>query len=378
MSDKVSPDQWLRDNALNVLDAVVDAIIAMDQHGTIHYANEAAYRMFGFDAGEFVGKDVETLMPQPHRGRHKSYVGDYLNSGKAKIIGIGRELVAQAADGRQIPIYLAVSEIRTPQGIFFAGILRDLSAEKEAQAALLEHQDRLARVGRLSTMGEMTASIAHEINQPLTAISMYAQASVKMLESGAHDPAKVATALEKLSAQSLRAGAIIERIQRFVRNEHSQRELCRIDVLIGDIAQFVQGDARLHDIDLVFDLAKDLPQVYCDPIQIQQVALNLIRNAIDAMEPIQRQYGNRVTVQVQMVNDWIEVSVEDLGTGVAPAEEKLVFSAFHSSKKDGMGMGLSICRSIIDQHGGQIGFANNPEHGATFYFRLPVGGSDEQ
>jgi two-component system sensor kinase FixL len=313
-------------------------------------------------------------MPEPHRTQHQKYVSRFLSTGAAQIIGIGRELTAVTKDGKEFPIYLAVSDISTPLGTFFAGILRDLTQQKIAQEALLEQQEKLARVGRLSTMGEMTASIAHEINQPLTAISMYAQACNKLLESPGVDREKLMTALEKLTKQTLRAGAIIERIQRFVRNESGQRELVNLNLLVRDLSQFVAADARLNDINLVYELAPSMPSVFCDPIQIQQVALNLIRNAIDAMQQIGRKNGNSLVLRTTHVDDWVEFDVVDCGTGVSADEEPLVFSAFHTTKKDGMGMGLSICRSIINQHGGQLSFQNNPDQGATFYFRLPTGG----
>ncbi len=374
MNKKTSKDSWLRDNALQVLDAVVDAIVTMDADGTIAYANEATYRLFGYPSGALVGQPVTILMPEPHRTQHQQYVNSFLSTGTAQIIGIGRELTAVTKDGNLFPIYLAVSDISTPLGTFFAGILRDLTQQKVAQEALLEQQEKLARVGRLSTMGEMTASIAHEINQPLTAISMYAQACNKLLQSPGVDRDKLITALEKLTKQTLRAGAIIERIQRFVRNESGQRELVNLNVLVRDLTSFVAADARLNDINLVYELAPTMPSVLCDPIQIQQVALNLIRNGIDAMQQIGRQYGDSLVLRTTHVDDWVELAVVDCGTGVSADEEPLVFSAFHTTKKDGMGMGLSICRSIINQHGGQLSFHNNPTQGATFYFRLPTGG----
>ncbi|MCP5180400.1 MAG: PAS domain S-box protein [Pseudomonadales bacterium] len=376
MSGTKPDDAWLRDNALKVLEAVVDAVVTMDASGIIRYANEAAYRMFRHPPGSLIGKPVTIFMPPAQRQVHQSDVDNYLRTGEAKIIGIGRELVGETSDGHRIPLYLAVSRISSPEGTYFTGIMRDLTQSKLAQEALLEQQERLARVGRLSTMGEMTASIAHEINQPLTAIAMYAQACIKLLQNPDTDRQKLTTALEKLNRQSLRAGAIIERIQRFVRNESGQRELCGVNSLIRELTQFVTGDARLHDIDLQFDLAEDLPNLFCDPIQIQQVALNLIRNAIDAMHQIERIYGDTVVVRSRLIDDTVEVAVVDAGTGVSVDDEPLVFSAFHTTKKDGMGMGLSICRSIIEQHGGKLSFFNNPEHGATFYFRLPVGGND--
>ena len=374
---KTSKDAWLRDNAIDVMNAVVDAIVTIDAEGTIGYANDATYRLFGYPPGALVGQPVTVLMSEPHRTQHQQYVSGFLSTGKAQIIGIGRELTAVTRDGKLFPIYLAISEISTPIGTFFAGIMRDLTQQKIAQEALLEQQERLARVGRLSTMGEMTASIAHEINQPLTAISMYAQACNKLLQSPSIDRDKLMTALEKLTKQTLRAGAIIERIQRFVRNESGQRELVNLNLLVRDLANFVAADARLNDIELVYELSSSIPSVFCDSIQIQQVALNLIRNAIDAMQQIECHHGNRLVVRTTQVDDWVEFAVVDCGTGVSQDDEPLVFSAFHTTKKDGMGMGLSICRSIINQHGGQLNFHNNPTHGATFYFRLPTGGDVE-
>lgn len=377
MNQTLKSNRWLRENAMLVLDTVVDSIIIIDSVGGIHYANGASYRMFGFEPGSLVGKNVTELMPESFRAGHESHLSRYLRTREAHVIGIGRELPVQTADGRHIPCYLAVSEIPTAHGMFFAGILRDLTKEKQAQAAVLEQQERLARVGRLSTMGEMTASIAHEINQPLTAISMYAQACLKLLQMPSFDREKLSAALDKLNRQSLRAGAIIERIQRFVRNESGQRELCDIGRLVRDVGQFARGDARLNELELRFDLAEDLPPVWCDPVQVQQVALNLVRNAIDAVCHVHRAHGDLLTIRGRRVDDWVEVSVIDAGSGVSADDEPLIFSAFHSTKKDGMGMGLSICRSIINQHGGQLGFFNNPDHGATFYFRLPVGEEQE-
>jgi two-component system, LuxR family, sensor kinase FixL len=372
MSKKTSKDSWLSDNALTVMDAVVDAIVTMDAEGIIHFANAATYRLFGYPPGSLVGQPVSVLMPEPHRAQHQQYVNRFLSTREAHMIGIGRELSAVTLDGKQFPIYLAVSDISTPHGTYFAGILRDLTQQKIAQDALLEQQSQLARVGRLSTMGEMTASIAHEINQPLTAISMYAQACNKLLQSPDVDRDKLMTALEKLTKQTLRAGAIIDRIQRFVRNESGQRKLVNLNRLVRDLTSFVAADARLNDIEMVYELSPSMPSVFCDPIQIQQVALNLIRNAIDAMQQIEHRYGNRLVVRTTHVDEWVEFAVVDCGIGVAQDDEPLVFSAFHTTKKDGMGMGLSICRSIINQHGGRLNFHNNPTHGATFYFRLPT------
>jgi two-component system sensor kinase FixL len=370
--------QWLRDNALTVLDSAVDAIITIDAKGIIQSVNRATLTMFGFGEQELVGQPLSMLMPEPYRSQHDGFIEHYLKTGTASIIGIGRELIAQAKDGRVFPIYLAISDIDEGGQRYFAGIVRDISDQKAAQAALLEQQERLAHVGRLSTMGEMTASIAHEINQPLTAIAMYAQASLKLLERDSFDKEKLIAALDKLNQQALRAGAVIERIQRFVRNESGQKELANLNTLIRDVEHLAAADARLHGIELEFDLDPDLPDVFCDPIQIQQVALNLLRNAVDAMDEVGCHHGNTIKVgSGSIANDLVEVTVVDAGSGVAEDQQSLVFGAFHTTKANGMGMGLSICRSIIEAHGGKLNFTNNDTHGCTFYFQLPIGSSDE-
>ncbi len=358
-----------------LLQTAVDAIILIDEHGRIETFNRAATDLFGYSAEAAAGKPVSMLMPEPHRSHHDQYMQRYMTTGERRIIGIGRELEGEHSSGRRIPIYLAVSEIMLQGRRRFAGIIRDLSEQHATREALAEQREKLAHVGRLSIMGEMTASIAHEINQPLTAIAMYAQSSLKLIRRGNPDLDKLAAALEKLNTQSLRAGAIIERIQRFARAQENQRELLDVNVLLKDLVKLAEGDARIHDVSITFDLAGGLPAVLCDAIQIQQVALNLIRNAIDAMKEIDCRDGNGLVITSRpLAGNRVEVAVTDQGPGVAEDQAKLLFRPFHTTKKDGMGMGLSICRTIINEHGGELGFRNNPDAGATFYFTLPTGG----
>jgi len=363
-----------------ILDTAVDAIIIIDESGTIEIFNQAACRMFGYEVQEVSGRNVSMLMTQPHRARHDQYLENYLQTGERKIIDIGRELEAVNADGRLFPVYLAVSEIRIAGRRRFTGIIRDLTEQQASRKALEEQREKLAHVGRLSIMGEMTASIAHEINQPLTAISMYAQAGLKLLERGTAGD-KLKDALEKLNVQALRAGAVIERIQRFAKAQDGVRELIDPNTLLLDLLNLAESDAKLADIELAADLAEDLPALYVDPIQIQQVALNLIRNAIDAMIEIGCRNGRRIQIRsTRPQADLVEIAVTDAGPGVAEDQADLLFTPFHTTKREGMGMGLSICRSIINDHGGELNYRNNRETpgdttsgpGATFYFRLPV------
>lgn len=364
---------------LALLDTAVDAIVVIDESGRIETFNPAATRLFGYRPEEVLGEPVNMLMPEPHRSRHDAYMQRYMTTGEQRIIGIGRELEAQDKQGRRIPIYLAVSEIKLQGRRRFTGIIRDLSDQRAAREALAEQREKLAHVGRLSTMGEMTASIAHEINQPLTAIGMYAQSSLKLIQRGDPDLDKLAAALEKLNTQSLRAGAIIERIQRFAKAQDSQRQLLELNILLTELVKLAEGDARIHDVEITFDIADGLPAVYCDPIQIQQVALNLIRNAIDAMKEQPNADGRNAIVIMSRPLDGgrVEVAVSDRGPGVAEEQKNLLFKPFHTTKKDGMGMGLSICRTIIAEHGGELGYRDNEDGGATFYFTLPAGERDE-
>jgi len=369
--------QWLADNALNVLDSVVDAIVTIDARGTIQSANKAVETLFGYTVDELLGQQLVILMPEPYRSMHQQYVTNYLEGAVPQIIGVGRELTAQTKSGKVFPIYLAVNEIKTANGSYFAGIIRDLSESKANQEALLEQRERLARVGRLSTMGEMTASIAHEINQPLTAIAAYAQACQKLLDKDDCDLDRIRDGLRKLCDQSLRAGAVIERIQRFVRHEGNQKEMVDVNALMRDLMHLGAADARLHSMDLKVDLEEGLPLIYCDPVQVQQVALNLIRNAIDAMAEIDFGNGPQIVLHTRSRGGGVEIAVVDEGPGVDEGNEPLIFSPFHTTKEEGMGMGVSICRSIVREHGGELSFRNNEGHGCTFYFFLPAGDQHE-
>lgn len=363
---------WLKENALDLLDAAVDAIITIDARGLIESVNSATLRMFGYERSELLGKQLGCLIPEPHRTLHQQYIDRYLQTGEARIIGIGRELLAQRADGSVFPMSLAINEIVRGSEHYFAGIIRDLTEQKAALKTVSDQRARLAQVGRLNTMGEMTASIAHEMNQPLTAISMYAQTSLRLLDQPEPDLEKIRAALEKLNTQALRAGAVIERIQRFVSNEEGQRERVDLTQLVSELELLIAADARMHSISLEFEFASKLPQVECDPIQIQQVAINLIRNSIDAIEGCDAQHGNIIRVVIEQDDQHIVLSVNDCGGGISAAQQDKIFTAFHSTKKNGMGMGLSICRSIVEAHGGKLTFQNNDRNGCTFEMRLPL------
>ena len=355
-----------------LLDAAVDAIIVIDHRGRIETFNSAAEVIFGFDAQEVLGKNVSLLMPEPYKGEHDGYIRNYLDTGDAKIIGIGREAQARRKGGPVFPIDLSVGEIPTDGQPKFVGIVRDATKRKRAEEEIHQTRERLAQFGRLSTLGEMAASLAHELNQPLTAIATYTQACQRLIESGRSDDDEILTALKKCNAQAQRAGEVIRRLRQFVKKKELGRREVSFDEIFRDLTVLAEVDARDNGVSLTIDVAKGLPRVLVDAVQIQQVILNLIRNGIDAMMNVNH-YDDGISVTVdKSPNDQVRIMVTDHGTGITEEDEKKIFQPFFTTKTSGMGLGLAISRSIIESHGGVLSFTKNPSGGTTFHFTLPV------
>ena len=356
-----------------LMDSAVDAIITVDEKGVIRSFNRAAERLFGYDSEEAIGQPISLLMPVPHCARHQQYIERYLATGEPHIIGIGREVQAVRKDGSLLPAYLAVSEFEAAGERLFAGVLHDISADLEAR----QLRARLAEAESLSKLAETTATLAHELNQPLLAIATYAEAAHRQLQQG--DAAKLATTLDKVVEQSLRASVVIESVQRLVNSAAREgrqgvsTQSADINALMADVAALMYTDAHRQGIELVLETAAALPAVHCDPVQIQQVGLNLVRNAIDAVGQARQRHGHAVRVGTRCVENAVEVSVSDSGEGIAASVRDDVFTPFHSNKPGGMGMGLAICRTIIASHNGTLRFHDNtPAPGTTFRFTLPV------
>lgn len=360
-----------------LLDACIDAVIIIDHRGCIMTFNRAAVGMFGYEPAQVIGRNVSMLMPAPDRERHDQYLDDYLASGTPRVIGIGREVTAQRRDGSEFPVSLAVGRIDGHNPPHFVGFLHDLSSRREREAQRLaaeesvrEARERLTHVARLSTMGEMTTGLAHEINQPLTAITMYAQAAERLASQPDPDIGELVGALRQISAQALRAGEIIKRLRDLVRNRQTHEELLDLNAVVRSLVVLAESDARVNNVQLVIELAEALPPVLGDTIQLQQVMLNLLRNAIEAVQAPGCEH--LVTLRTAPLGTGVEMSVSDLGPGLDPAIRDRLFEAFATTKPAGTGLGLAISRSIVEAHGGRLAWRANEPCGSCFHFNLPA------
>lgn len=353
----------------SILDTVPDAMIVIDERGMIQSFSSAAERLFGYAAVEIVGTNVKRLMPSPYRENHDGYLERYLRTGERRIIGIGRVVVGERKDGSTFPMELAVGEMRSSNQRFFTGFIRDLTERQQTEARLQELQSELVHISRLTAMGEMASALAHELNQPLSAIANYMRGSRRLLENSTDDrSALLRDAMDKAAEQSLRAGQIIRRLRDFVARGESERRVESVKKLVEEASALALVGAKDQGVRVRFQFDPTVDLVLADKVQIQQVLLNLLRNAVEAMESSQKR---ELVISTASGNDgMVTISVADTGSGIAPEMMSQLFQPFVTNKRHGMGVGLSISRTIVEAHGGQIGVEPNPAGGTIFRLTL--------
>jgi two-component system sensor kinase FixL len=353
----------------SILQTVPDAMIVISDQGVIQSFSSAAQRLFGYTAEEVIGSNVRRLMPNPYRDQHDGYLERYRRTGEKRIIGIGRVVVAERRDGSTFPIELAIGEMNSSGRRFFTGFIRDLSERQQTEARLQELQTELIHISRLSAMGEMASALAHELNQPLSAIANYMMGSRRLLETQTDDVARmVREALDKAAEQALRAGQIIKRLRDFVARGESDKRVESLKKLVEEAGALALVGVKEHGVRVNFRLEPSIDHVIVDRVQIQQVILNLIRNAIEAMEGQPRR---ELVISTEPSDDnMVAVSITDTGTGLSPDILPKLFEPFVSTKAQGMGVGLSISRTIIEAHGGVISARPNEGGGTVFRFTL--------
>ncbi len=367
---------WIRESHLrSILETIPDAMIVIDEKGIMQSFSRAAERQFGYSEREAIGTNVSMLMPSPDRERHDGYLARYASTGERHIIGIGRIVTGQRKDGTTFPMHLAVGEMQSGGKPYFTGFVHDLTENQQTQARLQELQSELVHVSRLTAMGEMASALAHELNQPLAAISNYLKGSRRLLADNP-DPnrSKIENALDRAAEQALRAGQIIRRLRDFVARGESEKRVESLSKLIEEAGALGLSGAREQGVQLRFNLNPEHDLALVDRVQIQQVLVNLFRNALDAMaHSPQREL---VASNVRVADDMIEVAIFDTGSGIPDDVMPNLFQTFYTTKETGMGVGLSISRSIIEAHGGRMWAEANRSGGATFRFTLPAVSSE--
>jgi PAS domain S-box-containing protein len=361
-----------------IVEAANDVVVSMDERGNILLANPATRRVFGYDPVEIVGKPMTMLMPEMMRKLHEVGFKRYLATGKRHLNWQGVEVTAQRKDGQEFPVEVSFGELISEGHRVFTGYIRDISERKQAEEQLRASernlqmtQAELARVSRLTTMGELAASIAHEVNQPLTAVINNGSACLRLLANRNLEPDVLRRALEEIVADGTRASAVLARIRGFIRKESAEKNPLDINEVIQEVLGLASRELYDNQVLVDYQLTANLPFVVADRVQLQQVLLNLIMNGIEALIPVtDRPRLLWVQSRIDESGDLL-VAVSDSGTGF-DLEVDRVFTPFFTTKAKGMGMGLSISRSLVESHGGRLWATSNSPCGAVFSFTLPV------
>ncbi|MDQ0391053.1 sensor histidine kinase [Labrys monachus] len=354
----------------SILDTIPDGMIVIDDEGTIQLFSRAAEHLFGHDETAAIGRNVSMVIPLPDRSRHDSYMARYRETGERHIVGIGRIVMGERKDGSTFPMYLSVGEMQSGGRRYFTGFVHDLTEQRQTEARLADLQAELIHVSRLSAMGDMASALAHELNQPLAAISNYITGSRRLLEP--HELAhavKIEVALDKAAEQAIRAGRIIRHLRGFVARGETKKRTESLSRLVEDARALGLIGAREQGVTLRIDLPAECDLVVVDRLQIQQVLVILFRNALEAMQDCSRR---ELTVSSAPGDEGMTLlSVADTGRGFSEETRSRLFQPFFTTKGTGIGVDLSVSRTIVEAHGGRMWAETNDLGGATFLFSLP-------
>jgi two-component system sensor kinase FixL len=350
-----------------VLETGPDAMLIMDADGAISRFSPAGELLFGWRAEEVVGRDISMLMPEPFRSEYASYLKEYRASGVRHVTGQSREVLGLRKDGGQFSMMLHVGEVKSGDSVYFTGFIHDLTELRDATQRTLDLRAQLAHVWSMHSLGEMAAVLAHELNQPLTAISNYVRGARTMIARLELADDKIIDALDRAGDQAIRAGEIIRRMRSLVTRSAIERKPESLRALIQEVDFMISLVAREAKAMVRYTFAEEFDEVLVDRIQIQQVVMNLVRNAAEAMRDTRWKILAISTVREAAA--WV-IRVEDSGPGMSSQVSDRLFQPMQSDKPDGMGLGLSICRTIVEAHGGIIWIEDSLLGGSAFCFRL--------
>ncbi len=362
-----------------VLDNVADGVVTIDEKGRVQSFNPAAEGAFGYTADEVMGRNVRMLMAESDRRRHGGYIRNYLKTGKGKILGIApREVTGRRKDGSTLPLELSVSEMFVGGKRVFIGAMRDITRRKQAEERIRQHEAELALVLRRGTLGEMASALAHELNQPLASVSTFSDVCLRKFRSGEWQSGEFESTLTEIQEQADRAGKIMRRIRQFVQKLEPAASPAHVNDIVDEAIKLVASELRSNNVELTLEPEAGLPRVLVDRIEIEQVVLNLVRNSIEAMTEIEAG-KRRLRIRTSKAGkNLVEVVVIDSGAGLPTELADKAFDPFFSTKPGGMGMGLPICRTIVEAHGGRISARQDAGPGAAICFTLPTNGEDRR
>jgi PAS domain S-box-containing protein len=345
--------------------------VLVDHQGRIVLVNAHVEELFGYARDELIGKGVEILVPERFRESHATDRANFFIAPKSRAMGAGRQLFARRKDGSEFPVEIGLNPIQTPNGLVVLANVVNISARLAAEEVALRSRQQVELLSRVSLLGEMTASLAHELNQPLAAIVNNATAAMQYLEQGRLNPEQLQDILRDVVADGRRACDVMQNVRSAIKKGAAIRGRINLNDVVKAITHMVRPDAAAHLCKIKTSLAGDLPPIEGDPIQIQQAIINLVRNAFDAMRDAP---PNRRIVEI--ATDYngdgaIGVAVRDYGSGISEATRERLFEQFFTTKEDGLGMGLAIVRSIVEAHGGTVWAENVDGGGARFHLRLP-------
>jgi two-component system sensor kinase FixL len=360
-------------NPLDVLmDTAVDAIIIIDSEGKILRFNRAAQELFIYTAEEVCGRNVSMLMSDNHSTRHDEYLKRYLDTGDARVIGLVLEETGVKSDGSTFPLKLSVGEVKGDGGSQFISIIHDLSEKRAGEDKVRQLEEQLLHADRLVILGELTAGIAHEINQPLTAIAAYADAGRHLVQrSSGGSPENINVICEKIAEQSRRAAEVVQRLRKLVQTGSVSKARHDINIIINNTILLFDYEIQKRLLKLEFFPAKGIDILYVDDIQIQQILINLVKNGLDAIRSSGQKEG-RITIHVKKIGKVVSIEVQDNGSGVSQADRRHLFESFFTTKPKGVGLGLSICKNIAAAHGGNLRYERPVEGGSRFTLTLPL------
>jgi PAS domain S-box-containing protein len=354
-----------------VVEAVPSAILLVDDTGRIVLANAQAEGMFGYPRSELVGAEVDALLPHRLRGPHAGLRQGYARDPQARTMGARRELIALRKDGSEFPVEAALSPMATDQGLFVLASVVDITQRRQLEQATARQRDDLAHLSRVAMLGELSGSLAHELNQPLAAILSNAQAAQRFLAQSPPRTEQISEILADIVKSDHRARAVIQRLRSMLKKEKAQHQRLDLNDLVEESLHLMRSDLLNREVVVETELATALPAVAGDRNQLQQVLMNLMINGCDAMEAGQADRRLRLRTQPN-AQGGVEFAVADRGAGIPLADLERVFEPFMTTKAQGLGLGLAICRSIVEAHGGRLWASNNAERGATLHCALPA------